>query len=513
MPAAEYACVFVRPPRERLAAAERLVSALPAYVGAPDAECDLHHSAASGYLAAVVRAPEEVFTRDVVARLSFWTARTGARGFYVGGLKPDGLARFRAELALCERAVERTPLAGLADVARRFFGELGVPPSKQGAAQLPLAIDLDGPGGEGIQYRPESRGLFVAGLLGPPRGDQLALAIRDRKAPAPVEGWATVVEVRPRERATAGNPAGFTLRVEGPSALHELLARRAREQPHRDARAAPRFPVKAPVKVTPTGPGQPPGPGAPKFVAVSPPKAVIGAVQPVTVAVPKRPPPRARVAYASEQELAADWIENLSHGGAFVRTPGPLPEATEVVLELALPDGAKLEAMGVVAFVNTKGMGIRFLLSPEQDELLSAAITRISARPRRALVVDDDALIRRVLADALTARGFEVICAEDGESGLRTLSEELLALDLLVTDACMPGMDGETLVRTIRKAGGEAELAIVAVTGASEPGLSEKLEAAGADAVLEKSLGPELIAQAADAVLERKRVVQQADAA
>jgi uncharacterized protein (TIGR02266 family) len=227
------------------------------------------------------------------------------------------------------------------------------------------------------------------------------------------------------------------------------------------------------------------------------------------VAVPKRPPPRARVAYASDQELAADWIENLSQGGAFVRTPGPLPEGTEVVLELALPDGAKLEAKGIVAFASTKGMGIRFVLSPEQDEVLSAAIARISARPRRALVVDDDALIRMVLTDALVARGFEVISAEDGESGLRTLSEELLALDLLVTDACMPGMDGETFIRTIRKAGGEAELAIVAVTGVAGPELERKLEAAGADAVLEKSLGPELIAQAADAALERKRVVLQ----
>jgi CheY-like chemotaxis protein len=184
-----------------------------------------------------------------------------------------------------------------------------------------------------------------------------------------------------------------------------------------------------------------------------------------------------------------------------------------VVLELALPDGARLEAKAVVAFVNVKGMGIRFVLSPEQDDLLSAAIARISARPRRALVVDDDALIRMVLTDALAARGFEVICAEDGERGLRTLSEELLALDLLVTDACMPGMDGETFIRTIRKAGGEADLAIVAVTGVNEGALERKLEAAGADAVLEKSLGPELIAQGADAVLERKRVVQQADAA
>jgi uncharacterized protein (TIGR02266 family) len=492
MSSTEYACVFVRPPRERLAAAERLVRALPGYLGGGEGECDLHHCAASGYLAAVLRVRPGALTPEVLARLGFWTARTGARGFAVGPLAEAERARFRAELNLCERVMRGTPLAQLPDLARRFFTELGVAaPAGPAAGRPALAVDLDGPGGEGVQYRPESRALFVAGLLAPPRGDQLTVAVRDRKAPAPVEGWATVVEVRGRERVTAGNAAGFTLRIEGPAALHELLARRAREAPHREIRAAPRFPVKAPVKVT-----------------------TLGAITPVAVpAPPRRPPPRARLAYASEQELAADWIENLSHGGAFVRTPGPLPEGTEVVLELALPDGAHLEAKAIVVFVSTKGMGVRFVLSPEQDDLLSAAIARISARPRRALVVDDDALIRMILTDGLTARGFEVITAADGESGLRTLSEELLALDLLVTDTLMPGMDGETFIRTIRRAGGEADLAIVALTGGPDPDLERRLEAAGADAVLEKSLGPELIAQAADAALERKRIVGSADAA
>jgi CheY-like chemotaxis protein len=215
---------------------------------------------------------------------------------------------------------------------------------------------------------------------------------------------------------------------------------------------------------------------------------------------------RALIEYVSDQELAADYLENLSQGAAFVRTPHPQPVGTPVALELRLPSGTELCALAIVAFADAHGMGVKFTLDAEAEAVLRAAIARISARPRRALIVDDDALVLRMLSDALAQRGFEVITASDGTAGLQTLSEEILALDLLVTDVRMPGMDGEAFVQTIRRAGGESELAIVVVTGRLEPGVEPRLEAAGADAVLDKALGPELIAQAADAALERKRL-------
>jgi CheY-like chemotaxis protein len=135
-------------------------------------------------------------------------------------------------------------------------------------------------------------------------------------------------------------------------------------------------------------------------------------------------------------------------------------------------------------------------------------VARTAARPRRALVVDDDALSRQMLTDALQQTGFDVLCAEDGDSALRVLSEELLSLDLLVADLRMPGMDGERLLDTIRRAGGEADLPIVVVSGRLEDGLQARLEGQGADAVLGKELGPRLIAQAVGAVLERRRAAR-----
>jgi two-component system response regulator MprA len=111
-------------------------------------------------------------------------------------------------------------------------------------------------------------------------------------------------------------------------------------------------------------------------------------------------------------------------------------------------------------------------------------------------VVDDDRFARRMLGDALEDRGFEVVTAEDGLAGLRTLVDEILDLDVLVTDVFMPAMDGEELIRRIRIAGGERDLGIVVVSSADlDPA---RLCAIGADAVIGKGAGLEAIAQAVD---------------
>jgi CheY-like chemotaxis protein len=495
MSAAAYACVFTRAPRERLVAAERLVRALPRYLAGTGAQVSLFHRGNPGWFAAVVHADGGSLGSDAERRLEFWAARTGGRGVVVAALAPEPRRAFDADLAACDHVERSIPLGALEVAGDRFFRELGTPPPSRDGGGLPvLALDLDGPGGEGIGYDAERRALFLAGVLAPPVGDEVTLMVRARARPRAVEGHATVVAVRGRDEAGAGTPAGFTLRVDG-AELHALLAARDPGDARADVRAAPRFAVSAPVRVTPAAGGgaaaAAPAPGAGVGVGMG-----AGA-----------PPARALLEYATDAELHADWIENLSQGGAFVRTSRPQQKGSEVVLELALPDGVRLEAKGVVVFASASGMGIRFQLGPEQDALLASAIARISARTRRALVVDDDALVRAMFADALAGRGFDVVTAGSVEEGVKILADELLTLDVLLTDVCMPGKSGEDLVRFIRSAGGEAELAIVAVSGRLEPGMEQRLEDAGADAVLDKDLGPEMIAQAADAALERKRMI------
>ena len=67
----------------------------------------------------------------------------------------------------------------------------------------------------------------------------------------------------------------------------------------------------------------------------------------------------------------------------------------------------------------------------------------------RILVVDDEEVIREILADFLTMEGFQVRTAEDGGSALVELSRS--RFDLVLSDLKMPNMGGLELLSAIRK--------------------------------------------------------------
>ena len=65
------------------------------------------------------------------------------------------------------------------------------------------------------------------------------------------------------------------------------------------------------------------------------------------------------------------------------------------------------------------------------------------------LVVDDEPQITRVLRTSLTARGYEIRVANDGETALEIVKD--FAPDLVITDLVMPRMNGIELCRELRK--------------------------------------------------------------
>jgi formate hydrogenlyase transcriptional activator len=75
-------------------------------------------------------------------------------------------------------------------------------------------------------------------------------------------------------------------------------------------------------------------------------------------------------------------------------------------------------------------------------------------RPALIMMVDDTPANLSVLSDLLSARGFKISAAEDGESALEQL--QYVQPDLILLDVLMPHLDGFTTcqrlnLRSVRK--------------------------------------------------------------
>jgi two-component system cell cycle sensor histidine kinase/response regulator CckA len=81
------------------------------------------------------------------------------------------------------------------------------------------------------------------------------------------------------------------------------------------------------------------------------------------------------------------------------------------------------------------------------------------------LLVEDEDAVRVFAARALKNKGYKVVEARTGEQALDILRDSP-AVDLMITDMMMPGMDGGTLARLIRVE--RPEIRIIVISGYSE---------------------------------------------
>jgi DNA-binding response OmpR family regulator len=82
----------------------------------------------------------------------------------------------------------------------------------------------------------------------------------------------------------------------------------------------------------------------------------------------------------------------------------------------------------------------------------------------RVLVVDDEPDFIELLREFLTAKGYEVIAASNGEEGLRKVKEERPHLILL--DVRMPKMNGLEVLKQVREI--DHEVGVIMVTAVNE---------------------------------------------
>ena len=117
----------------------------------------------------------------------------------------------------------------------------------------------------------------------------------------------------------------------------------------------------------------------------------------------------------------------------------------------------------------------------------------------RVLIVEDDAGVRKAVAEALDAFGFEAAIAEDGEQGLsRALGE---AFDVVLLDVRMPRLDGHGVLAELRRA--RPGLPVIFLTARGESDERVKGLRGGADDYVVKPFGADELVARIEAVLRR----------
>ncbi len=123
---------------------------------------------------------------------------------------------------------------------------------------------------------------------------------------------------------------------------------------------------------------------------------------------------------------------------------------------------------------------------------------------RTILVVDDDPLIRRLVATTLEdVAGFDVIEAQDGIEALEMAEQASPAIFFLDID--MPRMDGITACGKLRQLPETAGATIVMLTAATDDRAERRAGEAGADLFLTKPFSPLEVLQLVDRIGERHR--------
>ena len=170
-----------------------------------------------------------------------------------------------------------------------------------------------------------------------------------------------------------------------------------------------------------------------------------------------------------------DNISRISE--AFVRIANPMHQVTGSGLGLAITQALVHRMGGDLSIESDFGKGSTFTVSlmlPSSREVshqpvVADRVVGYHGETLSLMVVDDDAVQRRLLIDTLTPLGFNVIAAADGASCLQML--EQCTPKLFMLDISMPNMTGWELAAKLRKRG--LTVPIVMISAEADEGLGQ----------------------------------------
>jgi CheY-like chemotaxis protein len=152
-------------------------------------------------------------------------------------------------------------------------------------------------------------------------------------------------------------------------------------------------------------------------------------------------------------------------------TTKPLGSGTG--LGLSMIYGFAKQSGGHVRLYSEVGRGATAsIYLPRLMPKIDSVRTQVSSKPaprstsgETVLVVDDEAMVRMLVLDALEDAGYASLEAQDGASALEILRSNV-KVDLLITDVGMPNMNGRQLADEARAL--RTDLKVLFITGYAE---------------------------------------------
>ena len=116
------------------------------------------------------------------------------------------------------------------------------------------------------------------------------------------------------------------------------------------------------------------------------------------------------------------------------------------------------------------------------------------------LIVDDELRMRKLIKDFLSAKGYSILEAEDGEKALEVFENNKNKISLILLDVMMPKLDGWSVLRQIRQ---ESKVPIIMLTARGEEQDELFGFELGVDEYISKPFSPKILVARVEAILKR----------
>jgi len=147
-------------------------------------------------------------------------------------------------------------------------------------------------------------------------------------------------------------------------------------------------------------------------------------------------------------------------------------------LGLATVYGIVKQSNGFIRVDSEAGRGTTFFiyLPLAKDAAIASAAPAqevATAGSETILVVEDDEMLRELMTEYLSSKGYKVMLATSGIEALAVFKSGIASIDLLMTDVVLPGMGGQELAAALREL--EPEMQIIFVSGYTDRELDDTI--------------------------------------